>query len=196
MNSNSATRSRPAVALWRSGSVTEFSRLGKATWGGGLRRRDPPEIPAAAERHGFVAVSALNQLLPYRRDGFDYAVALDVFEHLPGRGNSADPKHNESRSKTGGNLDHSRTQRTVSFRRATTSMATPPTPTSSLRQRWPNGRSPLNYVFTPSATRPEFRRELTLCADSPNISSLRSETARTKQSRQSMASRLARWIQT
>jgi SAM-dependent methyltransferase len=42
-----------------------------------------PEILAAAHEHGFVAVDHIDQLLPYRKDGFDAAIALDVFEHIP-----------------------------------------------------------------------------------------------------------------
>jgi SAM-dependent methyltransferase len=42
-----------------------------------------PEILAAAERQGFVAVGALDELLPHRGNGFDAAMALDVFEHIP-----------------------------------------------------------------------------------------------------------------
>jgi 2-polyprenyl-3-methyl-5-hydroxy-6-metoxy-1,4-benzoquinol methylase len=42
-----------------------------------------PEILAAAERHGFVAVGSIDQLSAHRGDGFDAAVALDVFEHIP-----------------------------------------------------------------------------------------------------------------
>jgi 2-polyprenyl-3-methyl-5-hydroxy-6-metoxy-1,4-benzoquinol methylase len=36
----------------------------------------------AAVRYGFVAVSDLEQLAPYKQEGFDVVVALDVFEHL------------------------------------------------------------------------------------------------------------------
>ncbi|HEV2619923.1 MAG TPA: class I SAM-dependent methyltransferase [Acidobacteriaceae bacterium] len=41
------------------------------------------EILAAAERHGFVVAGTLDELLPHRGIGFDAAVALDVFEHIP-----------------------------------------------------------------------------------------------------------------
>jgi 2-polyprenyl-3-methyl-5-hydroxy-6-metoxy-1,4-benzoquinol methylase len=42
-----------------------------------------PEILEAANRHGFKAVQFIEELLSYRGDGFDLAVALDVFEHIP-----------------------------------------------------------------------------------------------------------------
>ena len=40
------------------------------------------EIVTVANEKGFIAVTQIDQLLPYRREGFDAAVALDVFEHL------------------------------------------------------------------------------------------------------------------
>jgi 2-polyprenyl-3-methyl-5-hydroxy-6-metoxy-1,4-benzoquinol methylase len=40
------------------------------------------EIIAAANEHGFIAVSQIDLLFPHRQQGFDAIVAVDVFEHL------------------------------------------------------------------------------------------------------------------
>ena len=40
------------------------------------------EIVAAANANGFKAVSQIESLFPYRQQGFDAVVALDVFEHI------------------------------------------------------------------------------------------------------------------